>query len=70
MYILLHANVTKYNKKQNPDVWVLMGEVAFRHDSMYMYCDSAYFYNKKNALKAFGNVRMEQGDTLCLYSRQ
>ena len=64
---LLHANVTKYNKKQNPDVWVLMGEVAFRHDSMYMYCDSAYFYNKKNALKAFGNVRMEQGDTLFLY---
>ena len=64
---LLHADVTKYNKKQNPDVWVLMGDVAFRHDSMYMYCDSAYFYNKKNALKAFGNVRMEQGDTLFLF---
>ena len=64
---LLHADVTKYNKKQNPDVWVLMGEVAFRHDSMYMYCDSAYFYNRKNALKAFGNVRMEQGDTLFLF---
>ncbi len=64
---LLHADVTKYNKKINPDVWVLIGEVAFRHDSMYMYCDSAYFYNRKNALKAFGNVRMEQGDTLFLY---
>lgn len=64
---LLHADVTKYNKKKNPDVWVLMGDVSFRHDSMYMYCDSAYFYNKKNALKAFGNVRMEQGDSLFLY---
>ncbi len=64
---LLHADVTKYNKKKNPDVWVLMGDVSFRHDSMYMYCDSAYFYNRKNALKAFGNVRMEQGDTLFLY---
>lgn len=64
---LLHADVTKYNKKNNPDVWVLTGDVAFRHDSMYMYCDSAYFYNRKNALQAFGNVRMEQGDTLFLY---
>lgn len=64
---LLHADVTKYNKKNNPDVWVLIGDVSFRHDSMYMYCDSAYFYNRKNALKAFGNVRMEQGDTLFLY---
>ena len=64
---LLHADVTKYNKNNNPDAWVLIGDVSFRHDSMYMYCDSAYFYNKKNALKAFGNVRMEQGDTLFLY---
>ena len=64
---LLHADVTKYNKRTNPDVWVLVGDVSFRHDSMYMYCDSAYFYNRKNALKAFGNVRMEQGDTLFLY---
>ena len=64
---LLHADVTKFDKKNNPDAWVLVGDVAFRHDSMYMYCDSAYFYNRKNALKAFGNVRMEQGDTLFLY---
>ncbi len=64
---LLHADVTKYDKKNNPDAWVLVGDVAFRHDSMYMYCDSAYFYNRKNALKAFSNVRMEQGDTLFLY---
>ena len=64
---LLHADVTKFNKQINPDVWVLVGDVCFRHDSMYMYCDSAYFYNRKNALKAFGNVRMEQGDTLFLY---
>jgi lipopolysaccharide export system protein LptA len=64
---LLHADVTKYNKRANPDVWVLVGDVTFRHDSMYLYCDSAYFYNRKNAVKAFGNVRMEQGDTLFLY---
>ena len=64
---LLHADVTKYNKKKNPDVWVLMGDVSFRHDSMYMYCDSALFYETSNSLDAYGNVRMNQGDTLFLY---
>lgn len=32
-----------------------------------MYCDSAYFYESTNSLAAFGNVRMEQGDTLFVY---
>lgn len=64
---LLHADVTKYNKKINPDAQILVGNVVFRHDSMYMYCDSAYFYDATNSLEAFDNVRMEQGDTLFLY---
>ena len=34
---------------------------------MYMYCDSAHYFQKKNSFQAFGNVRMEQGDTLFLY---
>ena len=35
---------------------------------MFMYCDSAYFYEKTNSLDAFSNVRMEQGDTLFVYA--
>ena len=64
---LLHANITKFDKELNPDAHVLVGDIVFRRDSMYMYCDSAYFFTKKNSLQAFGNVRMEQGDTLFLY---
>ena len=63
---LLHADVLKKNK-QNPDAQILVGDVEFRHDSIYMYCDSAYFYEKTNSLEAFANVRMVQGDTLFLY---
>jgi lipopolysaccharide export system protein LptA len=33
-----------------------------------MFCDSAHYYQKQNSFLAFGNVRMEQGDTLFLYS--
>ena len=57
---LLHADVLKKNK-QNPDAQILVGDVEFRHDSIYMYCDSAYFYEKTNSLEAFANVRMVQG---------
>lgn len=64
---LLHADVTKFDKERNPDAHILVGDVTFRRDSMYMYCDSAYFFTKKNAVQAFGDVRMEQGDTLFLY---
>ena len=64
---LLHANVTRFDERINKDAWILVGDVRFRRDSMYMQCDSAHYYQKKNSFKAFGNVKMEQGDTLFLY---
>ena len=63
---LLHSDLLKKSKNL-PDVQVVVGDVVFRHDSVYLYCDSAYFYEKKNMLEAFSEVRMEQGDTLSLY---
>ncbi|MDR1937410.1 MAG: hypothetical protein LBQ73_02785 [Tannerellaceae bacterium] len=64
---LEHANTLSFNKEIDPDNKVLIGDVVFRHDSSYMYCDSAYFYELSNSLEAFSNVRMEQGDTLFIY---
>ena len=63
---LLHSDVLKKNK-DNPNAQILVGDVVFRHDSIYMYCDSACFYEKTNSLEAFDNVKMVQGDTLFLY---
>lgn len=64
---LLHSDVLRFDKEVNPDAQIVEGSVVFRHDSVYMYCDSAYFYNQTNSLEAFGNVKMNQGDTLFLY---
>ena len=64
---LLHANTLEYDKSVSADYQILRGDVRFRQDSAYMFCDSAYFYEKSNSLDAFGNVRMEQGDTLFVY---
>ena len=64
---LLHSDILRFNKELNPDAQIVEGSVVFRHDSVYMYCDSAYFFDKTNSLEAFGNVKMNQGDTLFLY---
>ena len=63
---LLHSDVLK-KSKDNSDAQILVGDVSFRHDSIYMYCDSACFYEKTNSLEAFHNVKFVQGDTLFLY---
>lgn len=64
---LLNADVIRFEEWINPDAQRLIGNVAFRHDSMYMYCDSALFYQERNSFDAYHNVRIEQGDTLFLY---
>jgi len=64
---LEYADVQSFNKNINDQRQVLNGNVVFRHDSSYMYCDSAYFYEQDLSLEAFGSVRMEQGDTLFVY---
>lgn len=65
---LLHSDVLKKSPlNPDPNAQILVGNVAFRHDSIYMYCDSACFYENTNSLEAFDNVKMVQGDTLFLY---
>lgn len=63
----IHSNTLSFDKAVKPDAQILNGDVCFRHDSSYMYCDSAYFFEQTNSLEAFSNVRMEQGDTLFVY---
>ena len=47
---------------------IVKGSVKFRQGGMWMFCDSAYYYPEKNAMNAYGNVRMEQGDTLFVFA--
>lgn len=65
---LLHADKGLPRNKIVPEANILIGAVQLRHDSMYMYCDSVHIYEATNSIEAFNNVRMEQGDTLFIYS--
>ena len=65
---LEHAETLSFDDEALPGAQLLKGDVRFRHDDAFMYCDSAWFYEKQNSLDAFGNVRFVQGDTLFGYS--
>ena len=66
---LIHADRLRFDQYgNNPTAQVLNGNVAFRHKGAKLYCDSAYFYQESNSFRAFGNVKMYQGDTLSLFS--
>ena len=67
MVYLERCRTLSFDEQRHPDAQLLSGDVVFRHDSAYMYCDSAYFYEKTNSLDAFGHVRFVQGDTLSGY---
>jgi lipopolysaccharide export system protein LptA len=64
---LVHADLYTPDKKLGREVGRFIGNVAFKHKDVIMICDSAYFFQNKNQLKAFSRVHVEQGDTLDLY---
>ena len=63
---LLHSDRLFHDTRIDAKAQILVGNVQFRHDDVFMYCDSALFYEASNSLDAFGNVRMVQGDTVSL----
>lgn len=66
---LVHSDRLRYDEfGPNPTAQILNGHVEFRHKGARLLCDSAYFYQATNSFRAFGNVKMYQGDTLSLFS--
>ncbi|MDE6286903.1 MAG: hypothetical protein K2L99_07910 [Muribaculaceae bacterium] len=63
---LEHADVLR--KSQNDEYMVVQGNVLFTKGPMEMRCDSAHFFPETESMDAFGNVSMEQGDTLFVYA--
>lgn len=57
------------NQDEVPDALLLRGNVRVTHEGILFMCNKAYFFEKENYLKAFGEVQMVQGDTLFLNSK-
>ena len=63
---LLHVDSMYFDDRVSKTAQFLVGNVQFEHEGIFMYCDSALYYEASNSFDAFGNVKMVQGDTLTL----
>ena len=67
--IIENSDFGDVNQTETPDALLLIGNVRVNHDGVVMTCNKAYYFQKENYIKAFGNVQMVQGDTLFLNSK-
>jgi lipopolysaccharide export system protein LptA len=62
---LLGADSITFNKlSDGSEIRRVVNKVVFRHKGALMYCDLAIHNVASNALEAYGNVRVVQGDTV------
>lgn len=64
-----HSDYFDVNQLEAPDAALLTGNVRVNHDGVIMTCNKAYYFQKENYIKAFGDVQLVQGDTLYLNSK-
>lgn len=67
--VVENADFSDVDQVNMPDALLLTGNVKVNHDGVVLTCNKAYFFQKENYLKAFGNVQLVQGDTLYLNSK-
>jgi len=67
--IIEYSDFADVNQTEIPDAFLLTGNVRIIHDGVKMFCNKAYYFQKENYIKAFGDVRMNQGDTLFMNSK-
>ncbi len=67
--IIHHADFTDVNQELLPDAAILTGNISAEHDGVLINCNKAYYFEKENYLKLFGDVKMNQGDTIFMDSK-
>lgn len=55
-------------KERYDSFMIVTGNVKFTKGPMIMTCDSAHYFAASESFDAFGNIVMEQGDTLFIYA--
>jgi lipopolysaccharide export system protein LptA len=64
-----YSDFADRNQTEIPDAALLTGNVRINHDGVIITCNKAYYFEKENYAKLFGDVQMVQGDTLYLNSQ-
>lgn len=67
--IIEHTDFVDVEQTEVPGAIVFTGNVQVVHDGVRMTCNKVYHFQEENYAKLFGNVRMNQGDTLFMNSQ-
>jgi lipopolysaccharide export system protein LptA len=66
---IINAEQTYKSQLKYPGAVVLNGDVKVSHEGAILNCNKALYYQEKNILHAYGNVVVNQGDTIKQTSR-
>lgn len=67
---ILRAGALLSNERIAANAQRLIDSVLISHKNILIWCDSAYTYTGTNRVDAFGNVHIQQDDTMHLYSQR
>jgi len=70
--INIESPINRINEEEYPGAVVLQKadkQVYIEHEGVDMWCDLAFYYKDENFVKALGNVRMKQGDSVSMRSQ-
>lgn len=57
--VIVNSDTASVNEILRPGIEKLVGHVILKHDSAYMFCDSAFYNSKQQNFKAFGRVHVQ-----------
>ena len=66
---ILHSDFIDKNQNEIPGAIIFTGNVQVQHNGVLINCNKAYHYTDEDYVKAFGNVSLNQGDTIVMNSR-
>lgn len=65
---IIQAEELEITEDKDIQIRKLKGAVILKQDDVILKCDSAIFFPKRNGVEAYGDVYIEQGDSLDIYA--
>ncbi len=61
---IVHSDNSSIDENRLPGATILLGNVIIKHEGIILKCKKAIHYKSDNYIKAYGNVILNQGDTI------
>lgn len=61
---IVHSDNSTIDEERLPGATILLGNVFVRHEGITLQCTKAVHFTNQNYIKAYGNVVLNQGDTI------